>query len=95
KKAEEKGFEPLVPYGTTVFKTVAINSQGPLKQRLTDTQSEDLQTSLQKNSENDQNRDDVLPDDLADIVALWPELPEHIKAAIKALVGSYEKGGEQ
>jgi len=31
------------------------------------------------------------PDDsnLAEIVAVWPELPEHIKAALKALVESY------
>ena len=27
-----------------------------------------------------------LPADLAEIVAVWPELPVHIKAAIKALV---------
>ena len=37
------------------------------------------------NQENVQN----LPDDLAEIVAVWPELPEHIKAAIKALVKTH------
>ena len=33
-----------------------------------------------------QNQAQNLPDDLAEIVAVWPELPEHIMAAIKALV---------
>ena len=32
--------------------------------------------------------------DLASIVAVWPELPEHIKAAIKALVQTHNSEGE-
>jgi hypothetical protein len=32
-----------------------------------------------------------LPPDLAKIVAVWPELPEHIKQAIKALVQTHKK----
>jgi len=30
-----------------------------------------------------------LPSDLVEIVAFWPQLPEHIKAAIKALVQTH------
>jgi hypothetical protein len=33
-----------------------------------------------------------LPSDLAQIVAVWPELPGYIKAAIKALVETRTKG---
>jgi len=35
----------------------------------------------------------TLPSDLVEIVAVWPKLPEHIKAAIKTLVEAH-KGKE-
>ncbi len=36
------------------------------------------------------NQTRKLPEDLAEIVAVWTELPEHIKAAIKALVQTHK-----
>jgi hypothetical protein len=30
-----------------------------------------------------------LPDDLAEVVAAWPELPEHIKKTIKTLIEAH------
>jgi len=73
------------PKGKTVFKTVANNSQVTQKQALTDSETKRLQTSLQRNPENASKSAVSPPDDLGEIVAFWPELPEHIKAAIKAL----------
>jgi len=35
-----------------------------------------------------------LPPDLAEVVTCWPELPEHIKAAITTLVQAHSKGGK-
>ena len=80
----------------TVLQTVAQNSQPQEKQELTTQPKQCLQTSLQTNSENNQKQAQIdtqnLPADLAEIIDVWPELPEHIKAAIKALVQTHIQG---
>jgi len=35
-----------------------------------------------------------LPSELAEIVTVWPELPGHIKAAIKALIQTHKAEGK-
>jgi len=45
--------------------------------------------AYKENLKTGQHRPQELPSDLAEIVAVWPELPEHIKAAINALVQTH------
>jgi hypothetical protein len=48
-----------------------------------------LTTKTQKQGKIDTQN---LPDDLAEIVAVWPELTSHIKAANKTLVQTHKRG---
>ncbi|MHC4075946.1 MAG: hypothetical protein ACYSRZ_05980 [Planctomycetota bacterium] len=49
--------------------------------------------TYKQNPKTGQNESVELPSDLAEIVAVWTSLPEHIRAAIKALVETH-KGKE-
>ena len=73
----------------TDFQSVDEKSQPQQKQTLIIKPEQRLQTSLQKDFENSQKSADNLSDDLLEIVAVWPELPEHLKAAIRALIQTH------
>jgi hypothetical protein len=50
-----------------------------------------LQTSLQRYTEKGQKSTKNLLPELTEIIDVWPDLPEHIKAAIKALIQTHKK----
>ena len=72
----------------------------PLHKNTKDSKNKDLEKqqlptvapAYKQNPKTGQNEPVELPSDLTEIVTVWPELPEHIKAAIKALVQTNSKG---
>jgi hypothetical protein len=73
----------------TVLQTAASKSQPAKKQALTTPQEHRVQTKSKNSLKQASNQAQKLPADLVEVVAVWPELPEHIKAAIKALVQTH------
>ena len=59
---------------------------------LQDTQKGAYKPAYKKFQETTGNQPQDLPIELAEIVAVWPELPAPIKAAIKALVQTHIQG---
>ena len=60
--------------------------------------TETYKPAYKENSKADRKQDKIestqMPPEIAEIVAVWPELPEHIKAAIKALVQTHKAENE-
>ncbi len=70
--------------GVIGFEPTSDNQQHTENKALTENSIPVLATSLDKLLQKDP--------DLASVIKAWPELPEHIKAAIKTLVQSHSKG---
>ncbi len=80
-------------------RTCDLRIRNPLPENANDNESKDLEhtetgaykPAYKENPKMAENEADSLSPDFAKVVSVWPELPEHIKAAIKALAGLTEK----
>jgi len=77
----------------TVLQTDTTKSQVPENNGTYESTEQPLTPQLTpEDPKQGQIESTALPPDVAEIVAAWPRLPEHIKAAIKALVQT-DSGG--
>ena len=88
-------------------RTCDLRIRNPLTQNNNDSKDKDLQRqqsgdykpAYKQNPKTAENQAKIdtseLSPDLAEIVAVWPELSGHIKAAIKALVQTFVQGDKE
>ncbi len=90
-----KGLEPST-FGSTVR---LPNPSTTDKTKTCETAKEQLTPQLtpksRKQPQETARKDQQLPVDLAEIVTVWPELPEHIKQSVNALIGMYTSTKKQ
>jgi hypothetical protein len=71
------------------------NTNGKQNKELQQEQTGAYKPAYKESPKTGQIQPQELRADLAEVVAVWPELPEHIKRAIKALVEAFMAMHEQ
>ena len=67
------------------------NGKGQSHKDLREAQSGAYKQAYKENPKTAENDASELPSDLGEIVTVWPKLPEHIKAAVMALVQTHKQ----
>jgi len=92
---EQEGFEPPLPERVKRFSRPSPENSNQYNSKdLQPQPSGAYKPAYKENLKMAENQGQNLSPELAKIVAVWPELPEHIKAAIKALIQPYCKEAE-
>ena len=88
--------EPLHHYSSRQNRNLCSKSISTDKTKICENTKEQLTPQLTPESpESGEIDTQNLPEDLAEIVQLWPELPEHIKQAVNALIGVFTSTKKQ